>query len=200
MSNYTLNQTEKFRCSWCLGFEKYIQYHDKEWGVPVYSDRKHFEFLVLESAQAGLSWSTILNKREGYAKAFADYDYHKVAAYSENDINTLLSDPKIVRNRKKIEAAVNNARKFMDIQESYGSFTGYIWDYFDGKPLQNEWRTISEVPASSELSFKISQDLKNRGFKFLGSTIVYAHLQATGLINDHLTQCFRHQEVKRLAK
>lgn len=200
MGDYILNQSEKFRCHWCLGFEKYIKYHDEEWGVPVYSDRKHFEFLVLESAQAGLSWATILNKREGYANAFAEFDYQKVASFTDKEIAILLEDTKIVRNKKKIEAAVNNAQKFIQIQETYGTFTGYIWDFLDGKPIQNEWRTNSEVPASSELSFRIATDLKKRGFKFLGSTIIYSHLQATGLVNDHLVQCFRHQEVKRFAK
>ncbi|MEX2513435.1 MAG: DNA-3-methyladenine glycosylase I [Cyclobacteriaceae bacterium] len=200
MSDFILDQSQKFRCPWCLGFEKYIQYHDEEWGVPVYSDKKHFEFLVLESAQAGLSWSTILNKREGYAEAFADYDYHKVASYTDKDMEELLLNYNIVRNRKKIEAAVNNAGKFIKIQETYGSFTGFLWDFVDGKPIQNAWRSTAEVPANSGLSFQIATDLKRRGFKFLGSTIIYSHLQATGLINDHLVQCFRHQEVKRMAK
>lgn len=200
MSEYIHDQSQKFRCPWCLGFEKYIQYHDEEWGVPVYSDKKHFEFLILESAQAGLSWSTILNKREGYADAFAGYDYHKVASFTDKDIEELLLNHNIVRNRKKIEAAVNNAGKFIEIQETYGSFTGFLWDFVEGNPIQNSWRSMTEVPANSELSFKIATDLKRRGFKFLGTTIVYSHLQATGLINDHLVQCFRHQEVKRMAK
>ncbi|MFO7823812.1 MAG: DNA-3-methyladenine glycosylase I [Cyclobacterium sp.] len=200
MSDFILNQTDTFRCPWCLGFEKYIKYHDEEWGVPVYSDRKHFEFLVLESAQAGLSWATILKKREGYAQAFHDFDYQKVAAFSPAAIEGLMGNSAIVRNRLKIEAAVNNARRFIEIQEHYGTFTDYIWGFVDGKPLQNEWKSLSMVPAATELSNQIARDLKQRGFKFLGSTIVYSHLQATGIVNDHLLQCFRHQEVKRMAR
>lgn len=200
MAGYILNQTEKFRCPWCLGFEKYIQYHDEEWGVPVYNDKKHFEFLVLESAQAGLSWSTVLNKREGYHQAFEGFDYYKVAQFSSDKIEKILTDPNIIRNRKKVEAAVHNAGKFIEIQQNYGSFSGYLWDYVDGKPIQNRWRNLSDIPASTDLSHKISTDLKRRGFKFLGSTIIYSHLQATGIVNDHLVQCFRHQEVKHLAK
>lgn len=200
MSDFILNQTDIFRCPWCLGFEKYIKYHDEEWGVPVYSDRKHFEFLVLESAQAGLSWATILKKREGYAQAFHDFDYQKVAAFSPAAIEGLMGNSAIVRNRLKIEAAVNNARRFIEIQEHYGTFTDYIWGFVDGKPLQNEWKSLSMVPAATELSNQIARDLKQRGFKFLGSTIVYSHLQATGIVNDHLLQCFRHQEVKRMAR
>ena len=200
MSDYMHNQTQKFRCPWCLGFEDYIRYHDEEWGVPVYSDRTHFEFLVLESAQAGLSWATILKKRKGYAKAFKDFDYQKVAHFSAEDINNLIADPSIVRNRMKIEAAVTNARRFIEVQEKYGTFTGFMLDFVDGKPIQNAWKNMQEVPATTDLSNKVAKELKNYGFKFLGSTTVYAHLQATGIVNDHLVQCFRHQEVKRMAK
>jgi DNA-3-methyladenine glycosylase I len=200
MSKYTPDQSETFRCPWCLGFKKYIQYHDEEWGVPVYNDKKHFEFLVLESAQAGLSWATVLNKREGYQQAFSDFDYTKVAQYTPEKIEEILSDTNIIRNRKKVEAAVRNASRFMEIQQNYGSFSGYLWDFVGGRPVQNEWRTLSEIPASTELSHKIATDLKKRGFKFLGNTIVYSHLQATGIVNDHLVQCFRHQEVKQLAR
>ncbi|SHM41181.1 DNA-3-methyladenine glycosylase I [Cyclobacterium lianum] len=199
MSELVPNQTETFRCPWCLGFEDYIRYHDEEWGVPVYSDRKHFEFLVLESAQAGLSWATILKKREGYMRAFEDFDYQKVADFTEEEIERLIGNPDIVRNRLKIQAAVNNARKFIGIQEHYGTFTDYIWGFVDGKPLQNEWKSMSAVPAATELSNQIARDLKQKGFKFLGSTIVYSHMQATGIVNDHLVQCHRHQEVKRMA-
>ena len=200
MSDYQQDQTQNFRCPWCLGFEDYIRYHDEEWGVPVYSDRKHFEFLVLESAQAGLSWATILKKRSGYASAFQDFDYQKVAGFSSQEIDRLTTDPGIVRNRLKIESAVNNAGRFMEVQAKYGTFTGFMLDFVDGKPVQNAWKSMAEVPASTELSNKVSKELKAYGFKFLGSTIIYAHLQATGIVNDHLIQCFRHQEVKRMAK
>ena len=200
MSDYTHDQTQKFRCPWCLGFEDYIRYHDEEWGVPVYSDRTHFEFLILESAQAGLSWATILKKRAGYAKAFGSFDYQKVAEFSEDKITELTKDPSIVRNRLKIEAAVNNARRFMEVQSKYGTFTGFMLDFVDGKPVQNAWNNMEEVPSTTELSNKIAKELKRYGFKFLGSTTIYAHMQATGIINDHLVQCYRHQEVKRMAK
>lgn len=188
-------KTGKFRCPWCLGFEQYVRYHDEEWGVPVFDDQKQFEFLILESAQAGLSWSTILKKREGYRKAFADFDYRIVADLPEGYIQELLQDPKIIRNQLKIRAAINNAKRFMEIQSEFGKFSDYIWDFVDGKPIQNKWKDLSQVPATSEISDKLSKDLKKRGFKFLGSTIVYAHMQATGLVNDHLVDCWRHREV-----
>lgn len=188
-------KTGKFRCPWCLGFEQYVRYHDEEWGVPVFDDQKQFEFLILESAQAGLSWSTILKKREGYRKAFADFDYKIVADLPEGYIQELLQDPKIIRNQLKIRAAINNAQRFMEIQSEFGKFSDYIWDFVDGKPIQNKWKELSQVPATSEISDKLSKDLKKRGFKFLGSTIVYAHMQATGLVNDHLVDCWRHREV-----
>lgn len=188
-------KTGKFRCPWCLGFEQYVRYHDEEWGVPVFDDQKQFEFLILESAQAGLSWSTILKKREGYRKAFADFDYRIVADLPEGYIQELLQDPKIIRNQLKIRAAINNAKRFMEIQSEFGKFSDYIWDFVDGKPIQNKWKELSQVPATSEISDKLSKDLKKRGFKFLGSTIVYAHMQATGLVNDHLVDCWRHREV-----
>ena len=188
-------KTGKFRCPWCLGFEQYVRYHDEEWGVPVFDDQKQFEFLILESAQAGLSWSTILKKREGYRKAFADFDYRIVADLPEGYIQELLQDPKIIRNQLKIRAAINNAQRFMEIQSEFGKFSDYIWDFVDGKPIQNKWKELSQVPATSEISDKLSKDLKKRGFKFLGSTIVYAHMQATGLVNDHLVDCWRHREV-----
>ncbi len=188
-------KSDKFRCPWCLGFEQYVRYHDEEWGVPVFDDHKQFEFLILESAQAGLSWSTILKKREGYRQAFADFDYHIVSYLPEGYIQELLQDPKIIRNQLKIRAAINNAQRFMEVQSEFGKFSDYIWDFVDGKPIQNKWKDLSQVPATSEISDKLSKDLKKRGFKFLGSTIVYAHMQATGLVNDHLVDCWRHKEV-----
>lgn len=180
------------RCPWCGKDELYIKYHDEEWGVPVHDDNKHFEFLVLESAQAGLSWLTVLRKRENYRKAYDNFEPNKVAKYDENKINELLQNPGIIRNRKKIDASINNAKTFLQIQKEFGSFDNYIWKFVDNSPVINNWNSISELPASSELSDKVSKDLKLRGFKFLGTTIVYAYLQATGVINDHLLDCFRH--------
>lgn len=181
------------RCPWCLNDELYIKYHDEEWGVPVHDDIKHFEFLVLESAQAGLNWLTILRKRENYRIAYDNFDVIKVSNYDEDKINELMNNAGIIRNRRKIEASINNARQFLKIQEEFGSFDKYIWRFVDNKPVINSWNNISEVPATSPLSDEVSRDLKKRGFKFLGSTIIYAHLQATGLINDHLTTCFRYK-------
>ncbi|GGZ20455.1 DNA-3-methyladenine glycosylase I [Echinicola pacifica] len=195
-----INQSEKFRCPWCLGFKEYIQYHDEEWGVPVYSDKVHFEFLVLESAQAGLSWATILKKRDGYRRAFANFDYKMVADFPDQMIEELMLDAGIVRNRLKIASAINNARQFMEVQAQVGSFTGYIWDFVNGKPKDNQLVNMSQAMATSPESDLLAKDLKKRGFKFLGSTTIYAHMQATGLINDHLSQCFRHHEVKRLVR
>ncbi len=190
----------KKRCAWAeSGNELYIQYHDREWGVPVHEDRKQFEFLILEGAQAGLSWSTVLNKREGYRKAFANFDPVKVARFSEKKIETLIQNPSIIRNRLKITSAVSNARAFLAIQKEYGSFDTYIWAFVGGKPLQNRWKTMAEVPATSPESDALSKDLKQRGLKFVGSTILYAHLQAAGLVNDHLLSCFRYRECAALA-
>jgi DNA-3-methyladenine glycosylase I len=186
------------RCPWCLAFPQYVQYHDKEWGVPVYDDRIHFEFLVLESAQAGLSWATILKKREGYKNAFADFDYKLVADFPDQYLTELMEDKGIIRNRLKIHAAVNNARKFMEVQEAFGSFADYIWSFVGGKPIQNSFEDMRQVPATTKESDLLAKDLRKRGFKFLGSTTIYAHMQATGLVNDHLLSCFRHQEVKQL--
>jgi DNA-3-methyladenine glycosylase I len=180
------------RCPWCGTDELYVNYHDKEWGVPVHDDKKHFEFLVLESAQAGLNWLTILRKRENYRAAYDNFDALKISKYDEEKVNELMENPGIIRNRKKIEASINNAKHFLEIQKEFGSFDKYIWGFVDNKPVISHWEDISEVPATSELSDKVSKDLKSRGFKFLGSTTVYAHLQATGVINDHLTTCFRH--------
>lgn len=180
------------RCPWCGNDPLYIQYHDEEWGVPVHEDKKHFEFLVLESAQAGLNWLTILRKRENYRKAYDGFDAYKVAKYDEGKINELLQNEGIIRNRRKIEASVNNASRFLEIQKEFGTFDKYIWGFVDNKPVNNHPEDISQVPATSELSDEVSKDLKARGFKFLGSTIIYAHLQATGIINDHITSCFKH--------
>ncbi|PSL04285.1 DNA-3-methyladenine glycosylase I [Cecembia rubra] len=189
----------KCRCGWCLGFEDYIRYHDEEWGVPVRDDSKQFEFLVLESAQAGLSWSTILKKRQGYKKAFADFDYMQVAEFPEAYLKELLTDKGIIRNELKIRSAVNNARRFLEVQDEFGTFSEYIWSFVNGKSIQNEWKSLSEVPATSSVSDRLAKDMKKRGFKFLGSTILYAHMQATGLVNDHLVDCWRYEEVKKLS-
>ncbi len=187
-----LNQS---RCPWCLGFPEYITYHDQEWGVPVYEDRIHFEFLVLESAQAGLSWATILKKRAGYRRAFANFDYLQVAQFPESYVEELLQDKGIVRNALKIRAAINNARRFQEVQAEFGTFNAYIWGFVGGKPIQNKISSGDPYPATSTESDRLAKDMKKRGFKFLGSTILYAHLQATGLVNDHLVTCFRHREV-----
>lgn len=186
------------RCPWCLGFPEYITYHDTEWGLPVHDDRIHFEFLVLESAQAGLSWATILKKREGYRKAFADFDYRVVADFPESYVQELLQDPGIIRNALKIRAAITNARRFMEVQQEFGSFSSYIWRFVGGQPIQNAPKTMKEVKATTPESDLLAKDLKKRGFKFLGSTTLYAHMQATGLVNDHLDTCFRKNEVKAL--
>ena len=178
------------RCSWCGSDELYVKYHDDEWGKPVYDDRILFEFLVLESAQAGLSWITVLRKRQNYRKAFADFDPAKVALFNENDVVQLLQDAGIIRNRQKIEAAIGNARLFLQIQKEFGSFSNYIWGFLpDKKPIVNYWEAQSDLPAKTELSDKISATMKKRGFKFFGTTICYAHMQATGMVNDHLLDC-----------
>ncbi len=182
----------KTRCTWCEKDPLYIAYHDKEWGVPVRDDRKLFEFLVLEGAQAGLSWITILRKREGYRNAFAAFDPEKVARFTAKRVEKLLQDPNIVRNRLKVESCVTNARAFLETQDEFGSFSDYIWRFTDGRPIVNRFKTIRDVPPRTEVSDAISKDMKQRGFKFVGSTIMYAHMQATGMVNDHTTDCFRH--------
>jgi DNA-3-methyladenine glycosylase I len=183
------------RCAWSVGVDpEYERYHDTEWGVPVRDDRTHFEFLVLESAQAGLSWWTILRKRDGYRRAFADFDPSKVARFTSRTVEKLMRDPGIVRNRQKIEAAVNNARQFLKVQDELGSFDRYVWGFVEGEPIVNRWRKHADVPPTSKESDALSKDLKARGFKFIGPTIVYAHMQATGLVNDHLVGCFRHRQ------
>jgi DNA-3-methyladenine glycosylase I len=188
------------RCEWAGETSlTYIEYHDKEWGVPVWDDRTQFEFLLLEGAQAGLSWSTILNKRAGYRKNFAQFEVEKVARFSNKRVEKMLLDPAIVRNRLKVNAAVTNARAFLKVQEEYDGFCNYIWQFVDGKPKQNRFETMAEMPATSDESDALSKDLKRRGFKFVGSTIIYAHMQATGMVNDHVKSCFRHKECKALA-
>lgn len=185
--------TEKKRCSWSLSDPIYMDYHDLEWGVPVREDQKQFEFLVLESAQAGLSWLTILKRREGYRRLYAGFDVEKVARFDEARISAMLEDPGIIRNRKKIESSINNAQRFLEIQDQYGSFCNYIWEFVDGEPLINHYKKMADIPASTSLSDALTKDMKRRGFRFLGTTILYAHLQATGLVNDHLVDCFRHK-------
>lgn len=189
------------RCKWAEGVSlRYIEYHDKEWGVPVCDDRTQFEFLILEGAQAGLSWSTILNKREGYRKAFADFDPEKVARFTKKRVEELLADPSIVRNRLKVESTVSNAKAFLAVQEEFGTFSDYIWGFVDGEPMQNGFKRDADIPATSAESDALSRDLKKRGFRFVGSTIVYAHMQATGMVNDHVSHCFRYKECADLAK
>ena len=189
------------RCKWAKGVSlDYIEYHDKEWGVPSFDDKVQFEFLILEGAQAGLSWSTILNKREGYRKAFADFDPVKVARFTQKRIEKLLLDPSIVRNRLKVNSAVTNAKAFLAVQEEFGSFSDYIWAFVGGKPLQNKFKKDGDVPATSPESDALSKDLKKRGFKFVGSTIIYAHMQATGMVNDHVMSCFRYKPCATRAK
>jgi DNA-3-methyladenine glycosylase I len=183
----------KIRCPWCLATDKYIQYHDEEWGVPVHDDRKHFEFLILEGAQAGLSWLTVLNKREGYRRAFAGFDPARVARFTQAKIEKLLLDPGIIRNRLKVNSAVNNARQFLKVQKEFGTFDRYIWQFVNGRPTVNKWKTLKQIPPTSPGSDALSKDLIRRGFKFVGSTVIYAHMQACGLINDHLVDCFRYK-------
>ncbi|MGG7438403.1 DNA-3-methyladenine glycosylase I [Chryseobacterium arthrosphaerae] len=181
---------EKIRCGWCEKDDLYRKYHDEEWGRPVYDDETIFEFLILESFQAGLSWYTILSKRENFRKAFDNFDYRKIAAYSDQKTEELMNNPGIIRNRLKILAAITNAQKFMDVQTEFGSFSRYIWGFVDGKPLDRAPESLADVPAITEISDAISKDLKKRGFKFMGSTVVYAHMQATGMVNDHIESCF----------
>jgi len=186
------------RCTWVNADNPLMmQYHDREWGVPVHDDRKHFEFLVLEAAQAGLSWSIVLNKREGYRRAFSEFDAGKVARYTESRIQKLILDPAIIRNRLKIEAAVRNAKKFLAIQEEFGTFDAYCWRFVDGRQKVNRLKTMRQIPATSTESDAFSKDLKRRGLSFVGSTVIYAHMQAVGMVNDHLVDCFRYRELRR---
>ena len=186
---------EKHRCGWCVGDPLYEAYHDREWGVPVRDDATLFEFLILETFQAGLSWITILRKRENFRKAFDHFDYQKIAQYDQVKIDNLLQDPGIVRNRLKVNATVSNAKAYMEVQKEYGSFSNYIWGFINGKPIKNSFENYKDAPAKTELSDTISKDLKKRGFKFVGSTVIYAHMQATGMVNDHEITCFRYHEV-----
>jgi DNA-3-methyladenine glycosylase I len=191
-------ETAVTRCSWVsIDNPLMLQYHDREWGVPVHDDRTHFEFLVLEAAQAGLSWAIVLKKREGYRRAFAGFDPEKVARYSSRRIDKLTLNPEIIRNRMKIEAAVRNARAFLTVQEEFGRFDSYCWGFVDGRPKLNRWKTMRQIPATSPESDAFSKDLKRRGFSFVGSTVVYAHMQAVGMVNDHLVDCFRYREIRR---
>jgi DNA-3-methyladenine glycosylase I len=185
------NMTE--RCQWSTSDPLYISYHDQEWGVPVHDDRQLFEFLILEGAQAGLSWLTILRKRENYRQAFSEFDPEEVASYNEQKVADLLNNPGIIRNRRKIEAAISNARAFLDVQAESGSFDRYIWQFVGGKPIQNAWTSLSQIPAKTPESEAMSKDLIRRGFKFVGPTICYAHMQATGMVNDHVIDCFRYK-------
>jgi len=192
-------RVNKRRCEWCTGDPLYTAYHDFEWGVPAHDDQRLFEMLTLEGAQAGLSWLTILRKRERYREAFHSFDAGRIARYGARDLARLLSDPGIVRNRLKIEAAIANARCYLKIGEEFGSLDRFLWRYVDHRPVQNAWRTASEIPSRTEVSDRMSKDLKARGFKFVGSTICYAFMQAVGIVNDHVVPCFRHREVKRIS-
>ena len=194
-----MNKHAKKRCTWCGSDELYVAYHDEEWGVPVYDDDTLFEFLVLEGAQAGLAWITVLRKREGYRKVFEGLKPEKVARFSDKKLDKLLQDERIIRNRLKVYSARQNARAFLKVQNEWGSFADYMWHFMDGAPLQNRWRSLKNIPASTPLSDAISKDLKKRGFNFVGSTIVYAHMQATGMVNDHTLDCFRQRECAALA-
>ncbi len=201
MTNKAIGEGRKapIRCEWADGVnERYLEYHDVEWGVPVHEDLRQFEFLILEGAQAGLSWATILNKRDGYRKAFAGFDLRAVARFGQAKIDRLLVNPDIVRNRLKIHAAVSNAERFLQIQREYGSFDDYVWQFVSGRPIINHWSCMEEIPSRSKESDALSRDLKQRGFKFVGTTIVYAHMQAVGMVNDHVVSCFRHRYCARL--
>lgn len=195
------NAKPPVRCTWCLnGNEAYIEYHDTEWGVPAWDDATQFEFLILEGAQAGLSWSTILNKRDGYRAAFAGFDPERIARFGKKDVARLMNDAAIVRNRLKIESTIGNARAFLEFRDRHGSFADHLWSFVDGMPRQNRIKKHGDVPATSPESDALSKDLKKRGFRFVGSTIIYAHMQATGMVNDHLTACYRYKECQALAE
>jgi len=188
----------RIRCPWTLAPGYETRYHDEEWGVPCLDDAGQFEFLVLESAQAGLSWLTILNRREGYRRCFANFDPEKVARFTENDVKRLLADPGIIRNRKKIESTIKNARLFLELAAKHGSFSKYIWAFVDGRPVKNAWEKTEDVPVFTPVAEKMAKEMKKMGFGFLGPTVLYAHMQATGMVNDHLVSCFRHAEVNAL--
>ena len=184
------------RCPWSLSSQQYLDYHDKEWGVPVHDDRKLFEMLILEGVQAGLSWSLILKKREGYLQAFDGFDAYKIAQYDDRKVQELLANPEIVRNRLKIQAAIRNARAFLELQSQYGSFDAFLWRFVGGQPIQNAWQILQEIPASTRESDAVSKELKRQGFTFVGTTICYAFMQAVGMVNDHIVECFRWQELQ----
>lgn len=184
------------RCAWALSSQQYQDYHDQEWGVPVHDDRKLFEMLILEGVQAGLSWSLILKKRDGYLQAFDGFDAHKIAHYDDRKVQELLANPEIVRNRLKIQAAIQNARAFLELQSQYGSFDAFLWRFVGGQPIQNAWKTLQEIPASTRESDAVSKELKRQGFTFVGTTICYAFMQAVGMVNDHTVECFRWQELQ----
>jgi DNA-3-methyladenine glycosylase I len=190
----------KQRCPWSTDDSLMIKYHDTEWGVPVHSDKKLFEFLILEGFQAGLSWRTILHKRENFRKAFDNFDINKIAKYDKRKVNSLLKNEGIIRNRLKIEGAITNAKAFLLIRKEFGTFNNYIWSFVNGKPINNKFKSLSELPARTELSDKISSDMKKRGFKFVGSTIIYAHMQATGMVNDHVVSCYRYRELRSASR
>ena len=187
---------EKIRCDWCGSDPLYVAYHDTEWGVPLKDEQALFEFLILETFQAGLSWITVLRKRENFRRAFDNFDYQLIANYSSEKIEKLLLDPGIIRNRLKVKATVSNAQAFIKVQQEFGSFSNYIWGFVNGEPIINAFKTMKDLPSNTPLSDSISKDLKQRGFKFVGSTVVYAHMQATGMVNDHITSCFRYKEVQ----
>jgi len=189
--------TAKPRCAWCGTDPLYVRYHDQEWGVPVHDERKHFEFLILEGAQAGLSWITILRKRENYREAFAGFDPARVARFGQREVARLLKNPGIVRNRLKIESTVKNARAFLDLQDEFDGFDNYVWRFVGGRPIRNRWKSMKQIPARTAESDALSKDLKQRGFSFVGSTIIYAHMQAVGMVNDHVTGCFRYKQLTR---
>ena len=191
-----MNQNRQ-RCSWCLGDPLYIKYHDLEWGNPVYEDQKLFEFLILETFQAGLSWITILRKRENFREAFDNFDYLKVASYNTEKLELIMQNKDIIRNRLKIYAAINNAQAFLEVIRQEKSFSNYIWQFVEGKPIHNQYRSMEDVPAYTPLAEKISKDLKQRGFKFVGPTVIYSHMQATGMVNDHVMSCFRYKEIQQ---
>lgn len=188
------------RCAWATGDPLYERYHDTEWGVPVHDDRLIFEFLLLEGMQAGLSWLTILRKRENFRRAFSGFDYEKIARYNRRSIERLLGDAGIIRNNLKVNAAVTNARAFLEVRTEFGTFSRYIWDFVDGQPVVNHWQTLADIPAETETARVISRDLKRRGFKFVGPTIIYSHMQAAGMVNDHLVSCPRHTAVQQLTR
>ena len=189
---------DKIRCQWCVGDPLYEAYHDHEWGVPIHEDQLLFEFLTLETFQAGLSWITILKKRENFRSVFDSFDYQRIAHYNEDKIQDLLHDARIIRNQKKIRATVNNAQRFMEIQKSHGNFSSYIWDFVGNTPIQNSYTKESELPVTTDIATNLSRDLKKKGFRFVGPTVVYAHMQATGMVNDHTTACFRYEEIKAI--